>query len=510
MARTGRCTTCDLSNMTPLCLPWTDENGLLRPRFSHKAVLLSFELAAAAYDLNLDAWREAGWRDISYQVDNTLLTGEHLNNNGGGLGGIFSEYLHHLAQARLKRQNPISQLRGALRQREKADTCKAVVMLHPLPAGQYLVAIGFMGTGKRIYDWFSNFRLNQEEGMHAGFLQLTKEFEKNCESISFPETARELKLDKLTLNDILMECRRPDSRFRLWMAGHSQGGSIMQLFAWREIQRGFLRQHMIGYGFASPSVIYTHPACDLTAYPLFHIINADDVFPRIGALLHIGSCRVFMPDEGMREACFRAVWQQPVFRAVSALMRQVAGSGNAFLLVSAMLLALQDVSADEAMTVLNGLAGAFLPDRLAGALGGRREEILAPMIRKVGQGYALATGGEEMPAVSLGILRGRIAALIRTHGAQHFAKACMQSLALPHKLRGVQAENGIASYQYIVTQRFDELLSKTWCPPLNRLNPPMRSTEKHVRGGRFARLTSERREKARRTESHKATNGLNH
>ena len=289
MAVNGRFTGCDLTDLMPLCMPWEEINGQMCPPFSHAAALLSFELAASAYDLELDTWRDAGWHDISYQIDNALFTGPTVNNpTGGGIGGAISGAFQHLAQARLKRLNPISQLRGALRQRESSDTCKAIVMLHAIPGGRYLIAIGFMGTGKRIYDWFSNFRLAEEEGVHSGFLQLAKVFESNWDAISFPETARELKLDHLTLRDILEECRTPGSRFRLWFAGHSQGGAIMQLIAYREIRRGFLRQNMVGYGFASPSVIYDQPFCNLSAFPLYHIINADDVFPRMGAVLHSG------------------------------------------------------------------------------------------------------------------------------------------------------------------------------------------------------------------------------
>ena len=75
MSGTGRFTGCDLGSLMPLCMPWEENLGLAQPVFSREAALLSFELAASAYDLNLDAWREAGWRDFSFQVDNTLLTG---------------------------------------------------------------------------------------------------------------------------------------------------------------------------------------------------------------------------------------------------------------------------------------------------------------------------------------------------------------------------------------------------------------------------------------------------
>ncbi len=487
MSGTGRLTGCDLNDITPLCMPWEENRGLVQPVFSRKAALLSLELASSAYDLDLDAWREAGWRDFSFQVDNTLLTGQAVNGVSGGLSAVISDYFKFLARARLNRINPISQLRGALRQREGSDTCKAVVMLHPRPgpAGRYLVAVGFMGTGRRIYDWFSNFRLNREEGMHAGFLQLTREFEKKAWEICFPETAKELNLDRLTLSDILAECRRPGSRFRLWMAGHSQGGAVMQLFALREIRRGFLRQNMIGYGFASPSAVYARPDCDLGSFPLLHILNADDVFPRIGAALHVGRCRVMYPDTAMRAACAHAVWQDEVFRQAHRLLRSVTDSGGAFLLLWAMLLALGDVPADSAMAALNALAGSLAPEKLASALGSRREDILKALSRRAAQGYGVASEGREPPKETLAVLRGQIAALVTRYGGARFAKAALSCMAVFHRLRG--------PYLYIVTERFDNLVQRVWQPPVSAMEKPMRGKTRRLPGGRYAGLTKARK-----------------
>lgn len=490
MSGIGRFTGCDLSSLMPLCMPWEENFGLAQPVFSREAALLSFELAASAYDLNLDAWREAGWRDFSFQVDNTLLTGQNVNGApGGGLGAVISDYFQYLARARLKRINPISQLRGALRQREGSDTCKAVVMLHPLPGGRYMVAVGFMGTGKRIYDWFSNFRLNREEGMHAGFLQLTKEFEKNAGEICFPETAQELKLNKLTLADVLAECRRPGSRFRLWMAGHSQGGAIMQLYAYREIRRGFLRQNMIGYGFASPSAVYARMNCDVGSFPLLHILNADDIFPRMGAALHIGRCRVMYPDGKMRAACFQAAWQDDLFRQVHRLLRGVTDSGEAFLLVWAMLLALEDVPADSAMAALNGLAGSLVPEMLLSVLDSRREDILQALSRRAAQGYRLATEGREPPEGIMRVLRGRIAALILRYGGAKFAKTALSCLGACHRLQG--------PYQYIVTQRFGDLKQRLWQPPVSAMGKTESGAARRPAGGRYARLSEAKKRRTR-------------
>lgn len=500
MSGTGRFTGCDLGGIVPLFTPWNENCGLAQPVFSKEAALLSLELASSAYDMDIDAWREAGWRDFSFQVDNTLLTGQTVNAAPGGrLSAMVSDYFHRLARARLNRVNPISQLRGALRQREGADTCKAVVMLRPLAEGvrQYVVAIGFMGTGKRIYDWFSNFRLNREEGMHAGFLQLTKEFEKNADEICFPETARELGLSRLTLSDILSACHRPGSPFRLWMAGHSQGGAVMQLFAFREVRRGFLRQNMIGYGFASPSAVYERMDCDPGSFPLLHILNADDIFPRMGAALHVGRCRVMYPDQAMRDACYQAAWQDDLFRAVHRLMREVTDSAGAFLLVGAMLRALEDVPADSAMAALNVLVGSLVPEKLLGALGSRREDIVQALYRRTLQGYRTASEGGEPSEEKMGVLRGRIAALILRHGGAPFAKTALSCLGVSHRLRGDYPPQGVAPYQYIVAQRFDDLKQRLWLAPVSAMENTGSRGPRRISGGRYARLSEEKKRRTR-------------
>ena len=483
-------------------MPWQEENGMMQAAFSRVSALLSLELASTAYDMETDLWEKAGWRDFSYQVDNTLLTGPAVNREGKGMiDGVVSEYYQQLVKSRLKRQNPISQIMGTLRQREGSDTCKAVIMLHPLSGGQYLVAIGFMGTGKRVYDWISNFRVSRAERMHNGFLQLTRQFEANFNAIQFTETARELGLDRLTLSDVLLECRRPGSRFRVWTAGHSQGGAIMQLFAYMEVQKGLLKQNMLGYSFASPSVVYDHPPCELSAFPLCHIINADDVFPRTGASFHIGRCRVFYPDERMRKRCYGNLYEKDVFRACLRLTRNVTDSGRAFLTVLATLQVLQEASSDEALSMLNGLIGSLIPDRIVSAVSGRGDDLIKALIQRVKQGYTVATGNAEPPGQTLAALRFRISGLLKAYGSVAFSKGFLSALALPHKLRGPVAGNALASYQYIVTERFGELRSKLWCAPASRMENGVRRVPRRMPAHPKAGLSREINRRAERKKT---------
>lgn len=490
MEKAGRFTGHDLSNVTPLTMPWIEVNGLIRPDFSLSSASLSLELAATAYDLELDAWREAGWRDVSYLVDQELFTG--YSTNARGIAGAVSEYFQRLARSRIRNVSPISQIRGALRPKEESDTCKAVVMIHPAPGGRYVVAIGFMGTGKRIYDWVSNFRMSREEGLHQGFAGLAREFEDNCDKILFPQTARELNLPSLTLSDIFQECRRPGSRFLIWMAGHSQGGAVMQICAFREIRKGFLRQNMIGYGFASPSVVYENPGCDLSAFPLYHIINADDLTPRVGAALHIGRCRVFLPDEEMRKTCYAPAWNTPVFRSMLALLHSIRNTQSGLLFIIALLKALQNLPDNEFAAAFTGLIGRLMPEKLLEALGDQADDILQRLIAKTQRVYLRASGDLLPPRNALLQLQKRISLFIARYGARAFVKAFLQAFSLPHKLRGTESQSGVASYQYIVTRRFKDLAQRIWCAPAPSSAPRAARPAPVRYASRFARYSTAR------------------
>ena len=297
--RQGTLTACDLADTASLTRPFVrDPFQRLRPPFSKKAVQLSAELAATAYSLDLDAWKAAGWRDFSILIDAELQSGM-----GTGVGSRFKILR---AKAAMKELNPISQLAGALRQRERSDTIKAVCMMRPDSEGRYVLAIGFMGTGSRFYDWFSNFRFTHENGFHRGFYQLCESFEMNADEIVFPAAAATLGLEKLTLSNVFHELRSLSGRFRLWMAGHSQGGAVMQVLAHRLMHHyGVPAQNMVGYGFASPTVATGRLVYDPAAYPLYHILNADDPVPRMGALLHLGLCAEYRPDDTFRNACYQ-------------------------------------------------------------------------------------------------------------------------------------------------------------------------------------------------------------
>lgn len=350
----------DLSRLDSLTAPFErDSSGQPMPPPSPEAIRQSLALAEMTYTLDITPWLAAGWRDFSFQIDNVLESGSQSSvQTSGDIAFLQLAELRRMrrAQTALRARNPVGQVLAALRQREGSDTVKAVCMAHPLPEGKHLIAIGFMGTGKRFYDWFSNFRFSDEAGFHQGFFQLCKHFEEGLHQLAFPATAAALGLEKLSLHDILTELQSPDSRFQLWMAGHSQGGAVMQVFTHRLMHhRGVLARHLRGFGFASPTAASAALTDKPFAYPLWHIQNRDDLVCRIGAQVHLGQCLEFTPDEAFRQRAYPA----PSLPADAACRRwlkpilyNVRDTADNLLSVTALMLCAAEEKGEDALNLL--------------------------------------------------------------------------------------------------------------------------------------------------------------
>ncbi len=493
----GAFTGCNLNDLTSLSMPWRTVNGQLQPPFSQEAAQLSLELAATAYDLKMERWRQAGWRDISCQSEGVLQTDLAPEIPIRKIGSRVSEYIYNFAKVHLRKQLPLRQLCAVLHTPRKENRSKVVVMSHPLGADQYMIAIGFMGTTKQFSDWASNFRLANTQGVHQGFLQLAKDFEALYSQIPFPKTAHELGLSRLTLADILDECRRPGSRFRIWVAGHSQGGAVMQLFALREIRRGLLRQNLIGYGFASPSVLYASPPGDITNFPLYHIQNGDDLVPRVGAVLHVGRCRLLHFQDSMRAKCYHEAWMEPAFRQMLNMTRNIPDTWHALAWLIALLRAIEQLPDAEATALIAGMAGRFIPGRFIESIGGRIEELLHGAQAKIAATCQQTSMKDALPERFIERMQRRIERLFSDYGAKNFMKAFFQTTSLPHKLRGSVQDP--ASYQYIVNHCFQALQQGFTGPFAPRAYPAVQQqTLRLLPASRFARLSQRKNQRARK------------
>ena len=470
---TGPITGCDLSRLDALTRPFAQGPFYrLRPPFSYEAAAMSLELADMAYSLELDPWMQSGWGDTSILIDDSLYSGVSQPEGGEVLQSIASSWRLLRAKAGLKEWNPVSQLKSALRQREKSDTVKAVCMMHPMGGGRYLLAIGFMGTGSRFYDWFSNFRFTTEEGFHRGFYQLCQSFEENAESIQFPETAEALGLEKLTLGQVLLEMRSLSSRFRLWMAGHSQGGAVMQVFAHRLMNDwGVLAQNMVGYGFASPTVATGKLVYDPASYPLYHLLNTDDLVPTLGALVHLGLCLDYPSNETMRSLAYDPVREEDreIMRLLRPFREGMRDTPSCMLHITALLQCLAEEKGEEGLRELMSRWWAFSAvDRVLMQAGGRGMDVLGRILGALQEGYAAMTG-TLMKDADVSPLRDAIRPVVQNLSVRRLVSAMVLYALPPHRMVLRDEKNADGAYAYIVKNGLKEVRPFIWVKPMRGL-----------------------------------------
>ena len=458
-----------LDRLARLCLPGTPDGfGRLRPPPDRTAMRLSLELAYMTYTLDLAPWMRAGWMDISIQVDNHLQSGVTVGTSESAtserIRGLMNAWKVARARMALREANPVAQIMGALRQREGSDTIKAVTMMHPLPGGRFAVAIGFMGTGSRFYDWFSNFRFTTEAGFHKGFYQLTQVFAESAERIQFPATARALGLEKLTLADVLAEMRDPRSRFHLWMAGHSQGAAVMQVFCHRLVtDQGVLPRHIIGYGFASPTTVVADAAFDPGAYPLYHVLNSDDLVPLIGARMHLGVCLRYQADDALRAATYG--WPEDAAEvaaraAAETVFGHIQDTPTMLTALAALMTLLQQEKTDDALAALMDRPWSIAPlDKAFAFAGGRMKEQLHRMVRYARIAYHALTG-QKMDREAVARIMEAMRPAIRDYPLRRLLAAARDRYHPPHMLR--RAHGALGAYGYIALEGSERLSAAVW------------------------------------------------
>lgn len=453
----GALTDVPLSNVRRLCLPpLRTSDGILRQPPDDTALQMSLELAYLTYTLDLAPWMRSGWTDISIQVDNRLQSGVTVSESESAgserIRRLMNAFKVARARQELKERNPLSQMMGALRQREKSDTIKAVTMLHPTGDGRYLVAIGFMGTGSRFYDWFSNFRFDTEAGFHRGFYQLTCYFEQNAERIQFPDTAAALGLSRLTLADVLEEMAKPHSRFSLWMAGHSQGAAVMQIFCHRLLtDRSVLPQYLVGYGFASPTVSAGRNPRDPADYPLYHLVNTDDMVPRIGSLNHLGLGLEYRANDALRSTAYGWVdspEEKERLDIAQTLLRPVKDTPTMLEALTALMETISEEKTEESINALVEKPWSIAPlDKAFNFAGGKAKSSMERSVRYMRLAYRSLTG-YRMSTEKVAALKEEYRPLVKTLPLRALIGAMTDRLHPPHRLQRPQGQPG--AYEYIV------------------------------------------------------------
>ncbi len=454
----------DLSNMAPLMAPWaSDPWGKMRPPLSVEAAEMSAVLAQCTYRMDVGTWLQAGWRDVTIQVDGDLTDGVEPGD-GSARQRLASAWKMFRVRQRMRGGNPLGEVMGAWRQREKSSTGKAMVMLHPADLGRYVVAISFMGTGERMYDWVSNFRLTEENGTHKGFLQLTRQFEDNEADIDFPETAKELGLERLTLRHVLEEARNPNSRFTLWLCGHSQGAAVMQVYAHHKLtEDGVLPRNLVGYGFAAPSAMSGLAVGDPAAYPLYLIQNSEDVVPRMGAQVHLGVQLIYPAGEDMRARCYTwSTTPQAVEnrRLVAGILGRIADTPSCLEVTMAYLNVLASYAPEELVDTLGRIAQHLPIRRMLNAADQRADRLLRAINRHLAAAYAQITGypaSQERVAE----IQAEISGVMRQIGLKAFTNAQMEWMVQCHRI-GLDDGATTSPYLYIVQEGLAELQPAIW------------------------------------------------
>lgn len=410
-------------------------------------LMLALELSALAYDMNVGPFLDQGWQDISIQVDDLLLTGLASRRS--------CEQAAAKARSRMDKLGLISQYRGFKREKEEISTCKALVMANQMPTGKVCIAIAFTGTTRRIYEWLSNLRVTEEDGFHAGFLQLTRLFQENEGKIEFPSLAENEK--KKTLFDILQEMRSGSDRYTLFVTGHSQGAALMQVYIYGLLLSGVPAAYVRGVGFASPSVAFARDIGLAADYPVLNVINADDVIARVGGQMHIGMCRVLPSTAAFRRACYGPRADSPALCAALDLMHQVRSTEDALLLFIALTESFLSLPEDESEEVLSTLMRLYLPDVLNQHLAGyarRMVRAVGRRLRKKCEQVAGTIRKEQLEEFQMAWT-----AYFTQHGIREGAGAVLEALSRPHALSDEKQKR---AYQTLVEEYASQLVSCIW------------------------------------------------
>ncbi|MBR4710501.1 MAG: hypothetical protein IKP10_00600 [Clostridia bacterium] len=257
-------------------------------------------MAAASYTFDAETLLARGWRDACAQLGPTVACG--LNP---GADEKTRDDFHAVLKALDHRRSLRRNITSSVRQLRSGSGVKSMTLVRPGPDGRLLFCVVIMGS-VQLDDWLANFDMVSENGMHRGFLRRALTFEELEPDLTFPQTAKELGLDRLSLRDVIERCRLPGSPYRICVTGHSLGAAVMQVYVHHLLTvRGVAKENLLGVGFAPPSVATADAVARPEDWPIRHIINTDDVIPRTGAQVHLGQCLSFEPDMAMRTACYR-------------------------------------------------------------------------------------------------------------------------------------------------------------------------------------------------------------
>lgn len=469
----GKHTRVDLSRVQECLLPWQEDAwGQQRPPFVPSLARLCAELSANLYDLDIGRWMEAGWGDGSFQMEEQIVSGftgwQGQKYDAGK--AIKSQFALRRARNKMNAARPFNDILRTVQQFVTTSTGKVLVMVYPLkPPERFVIAVSFMGTSRKFYDWITNFKITcTENGLHEGFQEISRQFEHNAGNIHFPEVALTLGLPDLTLADVIQEMRTPESRFTMLVSGHSQGGAVAQCYIHRLMHEYAVRPlHLVCYTLAAPTVVSEHWQGIPAAYPIFNIINSDDYVSRVGSCIRLGIDMVYHPDDAFRQDSYSYNPKDPAqVYAVGRLKRilqYIEDTPTAFEAIIALCEMLQE-EGDATLKVLTSLNAAFkyLPPAM-NTLGLSQSDINRLLSNRFIGLYRDAY--EHPPEVeTLNSLAHELQVCMHELGAETFTQTLIHLLFMPHIINSdpKQGESPLPSYIAIVRRHMDELQCGHW------------------------------------------------
>ena len=426
-----------------------------KPLLTRQGIQLSAEMVSSTYSLAFDDWQNAEWQDLHIEID-WMMTGAIQRDDDGVAD--FREHLQlKMAKDLLKKKGPLRTLTGVLRQTGEVDTCKAVVLAKVVD-GRAVIAISFMGTSKRLFDWVSNLRMRAENGMHRGFRQLARRFAKYEKGITFPETAKALGVEELTLSDILEACKKPDAPYMLWIVGHSQGSAIAQIYMDMKMREGVDRSHIAAFGFASPSVLAGSQRPG--DYPMVHILNSDDVVPRMGAIWHLGDILIYPANAEFRRACYEWPMDRESVEArqlVRAITSQMTDTGHDIMVGMAYCRLLAEEPVEILTEGLRSMGHTLpaIPDAVSEGVENSLERAVDRLMDRSAEAYE-SIYGKELDLTEVIALMQQIRKITDRIGMMRYARAFGELCMEPHRAQIQEHKKDIA-YLYIARQGYQSL-----------------------------------------------------
>lgn len=458
----GELTFVDLADTDAFCSPpLPDGWGVSRVPFSRHAARMSAELAANVYGLEIKPWREAGWTDCTFVIEDKVVMLDR--DDDSRMAAMESEWKRRRARSLIHGVSPFADISRAIRQLLITDLGKSIVMTRPARDGKIIIAISFIGTTQKYFDWFSNFKFQQHTGMHFGFLELAKRFDAQAPRIVLPKLAGLLGEESFTLADVLLEAQKPESRFVLWISGHSQGGAIVQTYTHLLMSRGVPCEAIRAYSFAAPTVAAGDGSIDPKQYPVYNIINSDDVVPRVGAQVRLGVDYVYRPNDAFRKRHYRVEDElEAAYTRVRYLSSQVQTTGEAICWFVAFMRLVREIETDGELEAMFADLFPHAPmlRRMNLSVGEVAEFLESRMVTQHAD-----ISGTPLDEVLCRHYQDAMHTMLGEFDAKTVSKALMKGLGAPHRMRpDKHDEDYVPPYLAIVRRYLGECVQAVWMP----------------------------------------------